>query len=104
MDPMNEEDFDDAAEKQMIMALSQFTENLAAWQAECIIVWRQLVEAAAEFNCMHLRQQASIRQQYPDIFEYLAEHPDTVLMAWEVEYGAEDQWETITVHKVLLAE
>ncbi len=62
------------------------------------------MQAAAEFNRMHPSQQASIRQQFPEIFEYLAEHPDMVLTPWEVENGAEDLQETITAHEVLMSE
>ncbi len=104
IDPVDDEDFDDTTEKQIIVALSLFAENPVAWQSECIAVWRQLVEAAAEFNRVHPSQQAMVKQQYPEMFKYLADHPDTVLMAWEVEFSTEDQWETITACEVLLAE
>ncbi len=48
------------------------------------------MEVAAEFNCMHPSQQATIRQQYLELFEYLADSPDTVLMPWEAKNGVED--------------
>ncbi len=101
---VDEDDFDDAAEKQMIAALSQSADNPMAWQAECIVIWRQFVEAAAEFNRMHPNQQTTIQQQYPELFEYLADSPDTVLMPWETENGVEDLRETITAREVLMAE
>ncbi len=75
-----------------------------AWQAECIMIWRQLVEAAIEHNRGHPNQQATMQQQYLELFEYLADSPDTVLTPWEQEYGQEDQRETIMAHEVLMTE
>ncbi len=103
-DPVDEDDFDDAAEQRIIAALTESDHNLMVWQAECIMIWRQLVEAALDYNCRHPNQQATMQQQYPDLFEYLADGPDTVLTPWEQEYGQEDQRETIMAREVLMTE
>ncbi len=94
-------------ELQIITALTLHHPNLVAWQAECIAVWKQLVEAAAESNCKHPAQQATVKQQYLDLFAYLAggaaEGMESVLTFWEMEYGKSDQKETIATREVLLA-
>ncbi len=45
MEPVDEGDFDNEVELQIITALTQHHPNPVAWQAECIAVWKQLVEA-----------------------------------------------------------
>ncbi len=105
---VDEGDFDNDAELQIITTLTMLTHNLVAWQAECLAVWKQLVEAAAEANRQHPARQTNVQQQYPDLFAYLAEGAaegtEPVLMPWEMEYGKPDQKETIAAREVLLAE
>ncbi len=79
-DAVDDDDFDNAAEMRTIAALTEIDHNPAAWQAECIVIWTQLVEAVAEANRRHPSQQASVKQQYPELFAYLADSTDTVLM------------------------
>ncbi len=107
-DPLDDGNFDNMAEMRIIAALTELDHNLVAWQSECIVIWRQLVEAVTESNHKHPGQQATVKQQYLELFAYLAEGvaegAESVLMPWEIEYGKPDQKETIAVREVLLAE
>ncbi len=64
----------------MITTLSQYADDLVLWQSECIGIWRQMVEAMVELSRVHTSQQVTVQQQYPELFEYVAKQPDTVLM------------------------
>ncbi len=103
---VDEEDFDEAAEQRLIMSLSQTDGNPVIWQAQCIAMWKQLVEAAAEMNAEHPGEHRMVRGQYPELFRYLAEgapeNSKTVLTAWELEMGRADQKTTIGAREVIL--
>ncbi len=101
---MDEGDFDEANEQCIIAALTESNHNPTTWQAQCIIIWKQLVEAVLEYNHRHLSRQATVQQQHLQLFEYLADSPDSVLMPREWAYGQEDQRETVMAHKVLMTE
>ncbi len=107
MDAVDDSDFDKNAELRTITSLTALHHNLVAWQAECISVWKQLVEAAAEHNCNHLANQANVQQQYSELFAYLAEGTpegtESVLMIWEMESGKPDQVEMIAAREVHVA-
>ncbi len=104
---MDEGDFDDESELQIITALTRQHPNPAVWQAECIAIWKQLVEAVAETNRQHPARQTNVREQYPELFAYLAdgapEGMDSVLTLWEIEKGKPDLVETIATREVLYA-
>ncbi len=66
------------------------------------------MEAVAESNRKHRGRQAAIKQQYLDLFTYLAEGAvegsESVLTPWEMEHGKPDQRDTIAACEVLMAE
>ncbi len=107
MDPVDEGDFDDEQEFQIISALTRQHPNAAIWQTECIALWKQVVKAAAEYNCQHPARQTNVWGQYLELFQYLAEGApegtDSVLMLWEMETGKPDLKETIAACEVLYA-
>ncbi len=73
------------------MSLTQQQDNPAIWQAQCIAIWRQLVEETAKSNTENPTQQRMARDQYPKLFLYLAEGaPETTesvltLLKWKWE-------------------
>ncbi len=44
---------------------------------------------------MHPNQQIMVRDHFPELFKYLANQQDTFLMPFELEFGKEDQHDTI---------
>ncbi len=102
---MDEGDFDDESELRIITALTRQHPNTVIWQAECIAVWKQLVEAAAESNHKHPARQTNVQEQYPQLFAYLAEGApegtESVLMLWEIENGRPDLKDMIATCEVL---
>ncbi|MCP4549552.1 MAG: hypothetical protein GY835_24105, partial [bacterium] len=105
-DPVDEGDFDEEREQRLVVSLTQHDNNPVTWQAQCIALWRQIVEAAAETNADHPAQQRMVRDQYPILFQYLAEgapaNSKTVLTAWEIETGKPDLKDTIGGREVIL--
>ncbi len=49
-DPVDEGDFDDDKEQKLIVSLTLHHEHLIVWRAQCIMIWKQLVEATAQVN------------------------------------------------------
>ncbi len=102
---MDEGDFDDEKEHRLIISLTEHHDNPIVWQAQCIALWRQLVEAAADTNSQHPARQTTVQDQYPELFRYLAdgapEGTDSVLTLWEVETGKPDLKDMIAMHEVL---
>ncbi len=102
---MDEGDFDDEKEQRLIISLTEHQDNPVVWQAQCIALWKQLVEAAAENNSQHPSRQRTVREQYPDLVRYLAEGApegtDSVLTLWEVEMGKPDLKNMIAMREVL---
>ncbi len=62
----------------MIVMLSWHAGDPIMWQSEGIAVWKNMVAAMAMFNQVHPNQQIMVCDHYPELFEYLAELPDTV--------------------------
>ncbi len=87
------------------MSLTEHHDDPVIWQAQCITLWKQLVEAAAETNSQHPANQRTVQDQYPDLFQYLAdgapEGTKSVLTLWEVETGKPDLKDTIAVREVV---
>ncbi|MCP4545843.1 MAG: hypothetical protein GY835_05175, partial [bacterium] len=98
-DPVDEGDFDDDKEQKLIVSLTRHHERPIMWHAQCITIWKQLVETAAEANQQDATNPRTVWDQYPNLFQYLAEGgPDgeeSVLTPFEVETGRVDLNNTI---------
>ncbi len=105
-DAVDEGDFDDAKVQRLIVSLTQHHDSMVIWQAQCIAIWQQLVEAAAKTNSQNPTQQRTVWDQYPNLFQYLAhgapENMDSVLTPWEVEMGRPDLKDMIDGRAVIL--
>ncbi len=49
-DPVDEGDFDDDKEQKLIVSLTVQHDRPILWRAQCITIWKQLMETAAEAN------------------------------------------------------
>ncbi len=87
MDSVDSKDLEDMQEMQMIASLSWHTDDPITWQSEVIGVWKNMVQATATFNQTHLNQLIMVRDHFLELFEYLADQPDTFLMpfSWSLE-------------------
>ncbi len=99
MDPVDEGDFDDAKEQQLIDSLIIHHGYPVMWCAQFITIWKQLVETAAEANQQDPTNPQTVKEQYPKLFQYLVEGgPDSVgsvLTQFEAETGRADMKDTI---------
>ncbi len=104
-DPVDEGDFDDDKEQRLIVSLTQHHDSPVIWQAQCIALWKQLVEAAAEANLQNPTHQQTVWEQYRNLFQYLAEgapeNTDSVLTTWEVDTGKPGLKDTIDGRAVI---
>ncbi len=49
-DSVDEGDFTEEREQRLIVSLTRDHDNPILWQAQCIALWRQICDAAAEMN------------------------------------------------------
>ncbi len=104
MDSVDSDDLDDTTEKRMIVMLFQYMDDLITWHSEATTVWKNMGQAMATYNQMHPNQQITVCDHFPELFEYLAEQLDMFLMPFEVEFGKEDQHDTIMACEVIAME
>ncbi len=101
----DEGEFDEDREHKLIVSLTHHHNSPIAWWAQCITLWRQIAETAAEVNQLNSANQQTIREQYPDLFQYLAyggpEDSDSVLTTYEIETGRADLKDMIARRAVI---
>ncbi len=100
LDPVDEGDFDDEKEERLVVSLTVQHERPIVWRAQCIQLWQQLVDTAATANQMDPTNPRTVQEQYPILFQYLAEGgPDgeeSVLTPKELEMGKAELTNTVT--------
>ncbi len=61
---VDEGDIVEDREQRLIVSLTECRDNPAIWQAQCIALWKRLVEAAAETNSQYPTSQRTVGDQY----------------------------------------